>query len=1066
MEFAILYAINEPSRGGCDHVRILTHQDTSAGIISSDYLSFLNSMGHRVNLNQHIGFTGTLDKQNLSGEILYYTRYDLEICCFVPTLSLCPQNSAKEAPQPQLLSLEPLLCHMNVLIIWNECQQKYRPGTALWESTYRLPCPLSSMILLIEPLENDLYCVQVCQSSFDTTLFGHRDAVSSENEKYLDECELFCARVLGPLQDGMVVNGSWLAPLIRATAINATRISRGYQRYQFSRGVKGAGVALGILPNDSNKTTQNGQKLLSGYEMKRECVLASLIEKHMYAKLPGEFYGSLFTDVRNGHAFENQFDGLSKSWKVVQSHEGFYTGGKVSLVHSFGLRDSAHERQQEDHSIIACLFHDDVAIVNASTGQLIRTLQRDVQDEERESLVVFAVRPFEKQVATSGRNFLLRLWDLDTYTCIRTIRAHNSAVLAMEFDPTGTLLATGGSDRSVRVFDINQAYCTHHFQQHCGIVTLVRFHPDPKRLHLFSCGDDNTVRMYDLFSQTQVACISEHISTPTCLSFSSDGYTLFSAGRDQIIHAWDLRNNVSIQTVVANEGVEGLVVLPSDFEWLNRRMKKSGIRSDSSAVGSVAPICFVTAGAHGMLRVWKQTNENGHFTSVACLVTVHSVRASSKLTYGAVCDKHSRRSDQSSHKLVIYFRTGQMNIKHLIFGLLPLQSYGRFDKAEADRTKKEFEKAIAGTGSVNFFDKVFNTIPNIYDGMQWIATFDLDGTLIDASIIDALLAYQLKINKYAFNKDDFGAVFGYEGVKDKECKPPKEVSVKREDGSSMRIDFEKIVANINKYFVPGGDYKEDIVQELFARWSYASYLHMKDKKNCNYLMTTIQYRLMYKMEMKVRKDLVKHMFASKKKASPEKDTIYTIGESNPQQFNFRTRMSKAFSEQVALIKALRAHNVEVHLNTASHCLYAHGANEELEIGIDPKNVHCSSPVGEKIAWNDPTIKEGEAGDEGMIQGTGRPNLSRNKAETINQLGKNKKQLIAGGDDWFGDSDMLLGTLKQGGFAVVFWPEIKKPILNENWKNLYLNLQDRVLIQYYDADGWIKGHSSSATAQEI
>lgn len=308
MEFAILYAINEPSRGGCDHVRILTHQDTSAGIISSDYLSFLNSMGHRVNLNQHIGFTGTLDKQNLSGEILYYTRYDLEICCFVPTLSLCPQNSAKEAPQPQSLSLEPLLCHMNVLIIWNECQQKYRPGTALWESTYRLPCPLSSMILLIEPLENDLYCVQVCQSSFDTTLFGHRDAVSSENEKYLDECELFCARVLGPLQDGMVVNGSWLAPLIRATAINATRISRGYQRYQFSRGVKGAGVALGILPNDSNKTTQNAQKLLSGYEMKRECVLASLIEKHMYAKLPGEFYGSLFTDVRNGHAFENQFE--------------------------------------------------------------------------------------------------------------------------------------------------------------------------------------------------------------------------------------------------------------------------------------------------------------------------------------------------------------------------------------------------------------------------------------------------------------------------------------------------------------------------------------------------------------------------------------------------------------------------------------------------------------------------------------------------------------------------------------------------------------------------------------
>nr|CCA27586.1 conserved hypothetical protein [Albugo laibachii Nc14] len=308
MEFAILYAINEPSKGGYDHVRILTYQDASKEVASSEYLSFLASMGHRVNLNQHTGFTGILDKQNLRGEILYYTQYDLEISCFVPTLPLCPQNMAKEdLPAPTSLSFEPLLCQMNVLIIWNECQQKYRPGTALWETTYRLPSPLSSMILLINPLENDLYSVQVCQSSFDTTLFGHRDAVSTENEEYLDECELFCARVLGPLQDGMVVNGAWLAPLIRATAINATRISRGYQRYQFSRGVKGAGVALGILSDESNNTTQNAQELLSSCEKKRECVLASVIEKYMCAKLPGEFYGSLFTDVTNARVSEDQF---------------------------------------------------------------------------------------------------------------------------------------------------------------------------------------------------------------------------------------------------------------------------------------------------------------------------------------------------------------------------------------------------------------------------------------------------------------------------------------------------------------------------------------------------------------------------------------------------------------------------------------------------------------------------------------------------------------------------------------------------------------------------------------
>ncbi|DAZ99185.1 TPA: hypothetical protein N0F65_008218 [Lagenidium giganteum] len=279
--------------------------------------------------------------------------------------------------------------------------------------------------------------------------------------------------------------------------------------------------------------------------------------------------------------------GLSKVWKTVKSHTGVYTGGKVDVFHRNG------------NAFIACMLHDDVAILDATTGELQRTLQQDIEDEEqRESFVVFAVRPGHNQLVTAGRNLLLRLWDLDTFTCLRTIKAHDTPVLAMDFDPSGTLLATGGSDRTVKVFDIEKGFCTHNFRRHSGIVTLVKFHPDGKRLQLVSCSDDSTVRVWDLYSQKELACIQDHMSPATCVAFSNDGYTLLTSGRDKVVNFWDLRANALQQTVVVNEAIEGLQVLPDGF-------KCTGSNSKKAAAGDSKAIFFVTAGEKGVLRLWK-----------------------------------------------------------------------------------------------------------------------------------------------------------------------------------------------------------------------------------------------------------------------------------------------------------------------------------------------------------------------------------------------------------------------------------------------------------------------------
>lgn len=272
-EVAVAYITSLSSKGGYDSVHIATSSDVGSGkvTLSSDYKLFLSALGERVDAENHTGYIGSLDTDRTNGKMLYHSHYSHETCFYVPTMPLESKRAAVQESVQESLSL---LERSNVMIVWNECQQKYRPGSVLWDTVFSLPTPTSRMIIIIDPLDNDLYCVHITHES--SPLFNQRDVITNEEDNCVDDGEVYCSRVLGPLQDGMVVNGAWLAPLVRQTAINAAMLSRSFHRYQYDIG------AIATTPVSP--------------EANRADVIASVVEKHMRPKLPGDFYGSLFTD--------------------------------------------------------------------------------------------------------------------------------------------------------------------------------------------------------------------------------------------------------------------------------------------------------------------------------------------------------------------------------------------------------------------------------------------------------------------------------------------------------------------------------------------------------------------------------------------------------------------------------------------------------------------------------------------------------------------------------------------------------------------------------------------------
>ena len=77
-------------------------------------------------------------------------------------------------------------------------------------------------------------------------------------------------------------------------------------------------------------------------------------------------------------------------------------------------------------------------------------------------------------------------------------------------------------------------YCTHSFRDHKEIVNTVQFHPDPYRLLLFSLSSDKTCKIFDLNEQKCVTTFSNHVSPPSDFALSTDGYLMVTAGRDKV----------------------------------------------------------------------------------------------------------------------------------------------------------------------------------------------------------------------------------------------------------------------------------------------------------------------------------------------------------------------------------------------------------------------------------------------------------------------------------------------------------------------------------------------------
>ncbi|MCI0359168.1 MAG: protein kinase, partial [Planctomycetaceae bacterium] len=127
----------------------------------------------------------------------------------------------------------------------------------------------------------------------------------------------------------------------------------------------------------------------------------------------------------------------------------------------------------------------------------------------------------------------------DRYPERAVCRGHTHIVYMAALSPDGRMIASGGADYHIRLWDAATGEClTVLDPPHADDVNWLAFSPDGRTL--VSAGDDNAIRLWSVADRRQTVVLANPSPVVECAVFSPDGATLATAGSDCIIRLWNV----------------------------------------------------------------------------------------------------------------------------------------------------------------------------------------------------------------------------------------------------------------------------------------------------------------------------------------------------------------------------------------------------------------------------------------------------------------------------------------------------------------------------------------------
>ena len=160
-------------------------------------------------------------------------------------------------------------------------------------------------------------------------------------------------------------------------------------------------------------------------------------------------------------------------------------------------------------------------------------------------------------MVTGCHDLTLRLWHLETWDCFAALFGQIKGYInSVDCSPKRHLIACGGYDAQVYIWDAEAQTCLHVLPGHQGVIWNVKFSPTGDRIA--STSFDGTVRVWDVQTGECLQTLAGHQSFVNSACFHPHDNTLVSASRDGTLKVWDLATGNCTATLSPPKMYEGL----------------------------------------------------------------------------------------------------------------------------------------------------------------------------------------------------------------------------------------------------------------------------------------------------------------------------------------------------------------------------------------------------------------------------------------------------------------------------------------------------------------------------
>lgn len=181
-----------------------------------------------------------------------------------------------------------------------------------------------------------------------------------------------------------------------------------------------------------------------------------------------------------------------RPWKSVYSEryqlEKNWRNGTYTLQEFNGHKDGVTCLQFSRKYLMSGSYDATIKIWNIETGECVRTLTGHLKG-------VRALAFDSQKLITGGLDSTIKVWNYHTGQCISTYRGHDDAVSSVDF--SGKTIVSGSADCTVKVWHVDSRTC-YTLRGHSDSINCVKIHQPSNTV--FSASDDTTVKMWDLNS--------------------------------------------------------------------------------------------------------------------------------------------------------------------------------------------------------------------------------------------------------------------------------------------------------------------------------------------------------------------------------------------------------------------------------------------------------------------------------------------------------------------------------------------------------------------------------------